>query len=308
MIRFTLRQLQVFLAVAKHEHISKAAQQLAMSQSAVSSALKELESHYPAPLFERAGKRLHLSQTGHLLQPMAQSLLDQAQSIDHTLRQPGDLGLLRVGATLTIGNYLAAELIAQYLDMPKATTDSDTQPSATAQVHLSIANTQTVVDQIAHFTLDIGLIEGEVHHPDLLIMPWLHDELQVFCAPQHPYAQRQQLDDAALLGATWIIREPGSGTRQAFEQAMTGLMPQLTLGLQLQQTEAIKRAVTARLGLGCLSRRAIEEECQQGKLIALAVPQRQFKRQFCIVLHKHKYQGAALKRWLMLCQQQLSAS
>jgi DNA-binding transcriptional LysR family regulator len=104
--------------------------------------------------------------------------------------------------------------------------------------------------KIARFELDVGLIEGEIRHPDLELAPWRDDELVVFCAPQHPLAKRRRLGERELLAAQWILREPGSGTRQAFDRAMHGLLAQLDVLLELQHTEAIKRAVESGIGIG----------------------------------------------------------
>src|SRR5690606_18599681 len=162
--------------------------------------------------------------------------------------------------------------------------------------------TAHIVDAVLHFQLDIGLIEGERQHPDLRVMPWREDELVVFCSPAHPLAGQGTLDDEALLAATWIVREQGSGTRQTFDRAMHGLLPRLNILLELQHTEAIKRAVEAGLGIGCLSRVTLAEAFRRGSLVPLTVPGRDFRRQFYFVLHRQKYRSRGIERWLELCQ------
>lgn len=291
-MKFTLRQLQVFLATANHENISKAAQRLNMSQSAASGALKELESLYDLKFFERAGKRLKLNELGRQFWPRAEALLAQARDLEADLLSHRELGQLNVGATLTIGNYLAVSIMAGYMAE---------QPGA--RVHLKVANTRSIVDRVLAFDLDLGLIEGEIHHPDLELLPWREDELVVFCAPEHPLAQKGTLDDDALRAAHWIVREPGSGTRQTFERGMHGLVSELDLALELEHTEAIKRAVEAGLGISCLSRVCLREAFARGSLVELAVPHRDFSRDFYFVLHRQKYLSPGIKRWLELCRQ-----
>jgi DNA-binding transcriptional LysR family regulator len=112
------------------------------------------------------------------------------------------------------------------------------------------------------------------------------------------------LTDGDLRAATWIVRERGSGTRQAFERALHGLLPQLNITLELSQTEAIKGAVAAGLGLGCVSRLSLETELEHGTLVACAVPQRDFERSFFFVLHRRKFRSQALESWLQLCRQE----
>jgi DNA-binding transcriptional LysR family regulator len=290
-MRYTLRQLEVFLATARHENISRAAGDLAMSQSAASGALKELESQFGVRLFDRRGKRLQLSDLGAELRPRAENLLARARELEQALAGRAVAGRLQVGATLTIGNYLAVPMIADFR-----------RRFPGADVALSVANTATIAHRVAEFELDMGLVEGELNHPDLETRHWRADELQVFAAPGHPLAGRGALDDEQLRGLDWILREPGSGTRQAFDRAMHGLLSDLRIAMELQHTEAIKRAVEAGLGVGCLSRISLVEAFARGSLVPLAVPGRDFRRQLNLILHRDKYRSATLEEWLRLCQ------
>ena len=152
------------------------------------------------------------------------------------------------------------------------------------------------------FELDLGLIEGELNHPDLELLPWREDELVVFCSPEHELAGKSALTDNDLREAPWIVRESGSGTRQTFERALHGLVPELNLALELEHTEAIKRAVEAGLGISCLSRVCLREAFRRGSLVELPVPQRDFSRDFYFVLHRQKYRSPGIERWLELCR------
>jgi DNA-binding transcriptional LysR family regulator len=282
-MRYTLRQLEVFLAVARHESVSRAAEDLAMSQSAVSGALADLERQFEIQLFERLGKRVQLSGLGRSLRPQAQALLEQARELESGFRNQSAVGVLRVGATLTIGNYLMVPEIARFMhDHPGA------------RVTLEVANTAEIARKVLNFEIDIGLIEGELHDPELEVSRWRADELIVFCAPDHPFAKKSALSDADLMQASWIVREPGSGTRQAFERAMHGILSELHVVLELQHTEAIKSAVEAGLGVGCVSAIALEETFQYRTLVPCRVPQRDFQRSFYLVLRKQKYKSASM--------------
>lgn len=290
-MKFTLRQLEVFLAAAANENLTRAAESLSMSQSAASSALRDLEQQFDVQLFDRVGKRLQLNELGSTLRPRARALIDQAQSLELALARHADIGNLKVGATLSIGNYLAVEIMARYMVE---------QPGA--RVELEVANTATIVRKVASFELDIGLIEGETHHPELQMKHWRDDELVVFCAPDHPWAGKPWLTDEELVEAEWVVRERGSGTRQHFEWAMRGLLPRLDFKLELQHTEAIKRAVEAGLGVGCLSAITLVEAFRRGSLVPLSVPQRDFKRSFYFVLQRNKFRSAGIERWLEMCR------
>lgn len=289
-MRYTLRQLEVFLAIAHQQNVSKAATLLNLSQSAASSALKELEQQFDVQLFDRIGKRLQLNEQGRLIRPKAESLLAQASDLEQSLLKHADAGHLKIGATLSIGNYLAVNIMAEMMRL---------QPNA--NINLEVANTSSISQKVLNFDLDIGLIEGELQHSDLEVIPWRDDELAVFCSPSHPLAQKKCITDQDLTTAKWILREAGSGTRQAFERAMHGILPNLNISHELQHTEAIKRAVEANLGIGCLSNITLEDAFKRGSLIRLPVPHRDFQRQFYFILHKQKFKTAGIDQWMELC-------
>lgn len=293
-MKYTLRQLEIFTAVAQQQNLTRAAHALALSQSATSAALAELESHFDMQLFDRVGKRLQLNALGQWLLPKAEALLAQARSLESDLLKTPE-SHLKVGATLTIGNYLAVHLVAQYMEEHPG-----------SQIKLDVENTADITRKVIDFELDVGLIEGEFHHPNLDMEPWREDELVMFAAPNHPLTKKPQLDDNDLLAAQWILRESGSGTRQTFDRAMQGLLPQLNVLLELQHTEAIKRAVESGLGLGCLSRVALEDAFQRERLVPLATPGRNLHRHFYLILHKQKYRSNAIESWLELCRHAIS--
>lgn len=293
-MRFTLRQLEVFLAVARHESVSRAAEELGMSQSAASGALAELEHQFDVRLFDRLGKRLRLSSLGRELRARAETVHEQARELEQAFTNPASLGPLAVGATLTIGNYLVPSVLAKYMArFPES------------QVSFSIGNTREIVGRVENFELDVGLIEGELASEVLQVTPWCEDELAVFCAPDHPWARAREITDRELCGERWIVRESGSGTRQAFERAMAGVLPDLRIALELEHTEAIKGAVGAGLGVGCVSRLALEREFAQGTLVRCPVAHRSFRRRFYFVVHGRKHLTEPLRRWLELCRSEV---
>jgi DNA-binding transcriptional LysR family regulator len=289
-VHYTLRQLEVFLATARHENVTRAASELAMSQSAASGALAEMENQFGVKLFDRRGKRLQLSELGKQLRPDAERLLDQAQAFEQALAGEDVVGGLKIGATLTIGNYVAVNMIADFRRLHPM-----------ADIELKVANTEAIANGVAGFDLDMGLIEGEMHHRDLDILHWRQDELVVFAAPDHYLARAGAVSDDELRKQRWIVREKGSGTRQAFDRAMHGILPDLYIALELQHTEAIKRAVEAGLGVGCLSRICLADAFKQGTLAPLAVTERDFRREWYLITHRDKFHGAALREWLSLC-------
>jgi DNA-binding transcriptional LysR family regulator len=291
-MRYTLRQLEVFLAVARTGSVSRAGQELGLSQSATSSSLADLERQFDLQLFDRVGKRLRLSARGGALRARAEAVLELARDLERGLESQAVEQRIRVGATLTIGNYVAVPLVARFM-----------RANPAIALTLDVANTEQIARKVANFELDVGLIEGEVDQPDLETTAWRDDQLVVFCGARHALARKRALTDEDLLAADWIVRERGSGTRQAFDRAMRGLRSQLKVALTLGQTEAIKRAVEAGLGLGCVSRIALEDAFARGTLKPCRVPHRDFRRQFYFLLHKKKQASAGVERWLAFCRE-----
>jgi len=289
-VRYTFRQLEVFLAVARTGSVTRAARELGLSQSAASGALAELERQFDLQLFDRVGRGVRLSDRGQALWPRAEALAEQARAVERELEGRPEVGALRVGATLTIGEYLAAPLVAEMLSRHPG-----------ARVALEIANTAQIAERVASYALDVGLVEGEVQNSELDVTRWRDDELVVIAAPDHPLARRRALGDEELCSVPWILRERGSGTRQAFDRAMAGLLPRLDVVLELELTGAIKQAVAAGLGLGCVSRLAVEDDLRRRSLAACRVTGRDLRRSLFFVRRRGRAPAAAVDAWISLC-------
>ena len=171
-VRLTLRQLQIFAAVAESGSTSAAAETLALSQSATSAAVNELERLLEVQLFDRVGKRLLLNDSGRAVLPRGLSVLDSARSIELWARdRSSQVGILRVGASTTIGNYLLPSLLSDF----RRSLPQSVQQNWNVQV--TIGNTSAITEQVSDFRLDVGLIEGPCHQSSLVVHPWLEDEL-----------------------------------------------------------------------------------------------------------------------------------
>ena len=290
-MRFTLRQIAVFVAVARHENVSRAAAELSLSQSATSAALAEIERQYDTQLFDRFGKALRLNELGQALLPQALQLIERALAIETQLAGRAGYGKLSIGATLTIGNYLATLIVADFL---KRYPESS--------LHLTVHNTATIIGQLAHHALDLGLIEGSCRHPDLVVEPWVADELVVFAAPGHRLARRELVSVEDLRAEPWIVRESGSGTRETLDQALRHHHWPLNIRLELEHTEAIKRAVEFGLGIGCISRLALREAFRRGSLVPIEVPELDLRRHFHFLWHRRKFQTPGMREFIALCR------
>ncbi|WP_031422915.1 LysR family transcriptional regulator [Xanthomonas euvesicatoria] len=299
-MRLTLRQLLIFTAVADTGSTTAAAERVALSQSATSGALNELESLLGAQLFDRIGKRLMLNDNGRALLPQARAVLDGVQQIE------GQFGLgsaaaaaaplltrLRVGASTTIGNYVLPSLIASY---------RSAWPGAAVDV--VIGNTREVAAAVSRLEVDIGLIEGPCHEADLQVVPWRQDELVIVAAPRHAVAQaamQARVPLKALRQAHWLLREPGSGTREAVEQVLLPHLHHLHSDLQPGSTEAIKQAAAEGLGLACLSLCAVQDLVTLGRLVILQTTLPRLTRRFYRIQHRQKRLSGNLQRFVAHC-------
>ena len=286
-MHITLRQLEVFTEVLKSGSTTQASVVLALSQSAVSAALADLEGQLKVLLFDRVGKRLVINEHGRLLYPKALALLEQAGEIEQLFLH--DSGALRIAASSTIGNYMLPEMIAHYRKDFPATP-----------LELNVGNSQEVIVAVADFRVDLGLIEGPCHMPELVTQPWLEDELVVFAAPDNPLLQ-QPVTLATLASAPWILRERGSGTREVLDHLLLAHLPNFQLVMELGNSEAIKHAVRHGIGISCLSRRVVEEQLASGVLVELSIPLPPLMRTLYLIHHRQKHISNALQRFLSYC-------
>lgn len=292
-MKLTLQQLKVFATIARYGNLGLAANELCLSKGAVSQSLQELERQLSTPLFDRIHPRLQLNNEGRLLQPAAEELLTRMQDIENLFSPDAEpSGQLRLGASQTIGNYLLPTLLAsskQELGLPPKVT---------------INNTHLLCHALANFELDMALIEGENHHPDLLAEPWLQDEMLVVAPPDHPLANKKELSLSRLGGETWVLREAQSGSREQFIQQIQPELPRWQPGLELNTLEAVMLAVEKGLGISFISRLAASDRLADGRLIALPLSRR-FPRQLSLIWHKQKYHSTSLRHFIQFCRAQV---
>ncbi len=274
-MRITLKQLRVFAALARFENMTQAAEDISLTQSAMSMALKELESQLDAPLFHRYGKRIKLNEKGQALLPKVLKLIQLAQEIEYDAGVEELAGQLRVGASSTIGNYVVPSFIADFL-----------AHNAHVDIDLKVGNTQQIIQDVLYHRLDIGLIEGLCDEPQLDRQFWQEDELVIVAAANHPLSEKGFLDDEDIKSAQWILREQGSGTREIFAHAFQDKFQPTKRVLELGNTEAIKQAVKTGFGISCLSRLTIESELKHGELSVIKVQGINLHRQLTIIKNK----------------------
>lgn len=288
-MKITLRQLEVFTAIAGHGHVTRAAQTIAMTQSAASTALAELEQQLDATLFDRIGRQLLLNEAGRQLLPKALDVLDRVREIEAVARGGHVAFDLHLGASLTIGNHLLPALLAELR-----------RRHPLGEVRLSLKNTEQVVSDLLNYRIDLGFVEGPVQDQRLQRFVWHQDRLSVFVAAGHPLAGSTATHDD-LRETSWILRERGSGTRDVFDRALAGAALPRHVAFELEQPEAIRQCVRNGLGMGCLSELELRDAFRAGWLAPVGTPFLDLERQFQVVLHRDKHLSPGLRAILALC-------
>ncbi len=272
-MHFTIRQLQVFEAVARNLSFTKAAEELHLTQPAVSMQIKQLESSINLPLFEQVGKKIYLTEPGRVLlghsERVSECLSAARNELNDMLGTDG--GRLRIGIVSTV-NYFAARLLAEF-----------TGAFPGVQITLDVTNRREILQKLEHNDPDIVLMGKPPADLDVVAEPFKRNPLIVIAAPTHPLAQRKRLSPSDLDGLSFVTREVGSGTRNAMERFFSDhdIAPGRTM--EMTGNEAIKQSVEAGIGLAVVSRHTVELELDVGRLVELPVKGFPINRKWYIV-------------------------
>lgn len=259
MAGMTLDQLRIFQAVAAHLHFTRAAEELYISQPAVSAAIQSLEEQYGVKLFHRIGRHIEITEAGKLLQVEARKILDSVALTERGLRELNNLqrGELKLGSSLTIGNYWLPDKISQF---------KRRYPGIS--VNCTLANTEEICEGTAKGLFDLGLVEGEVQpalKSSLEEEIVGSDRLLVVVGKSHPWFERAEIPLTELSTTEWVLRESGSGTQQSFEQTLQnlGIDPsQLNIILVLSTGEMVKAVIESGVGATAISELMVKKELQ----------------------------------------------
>lgn len=290
----TLEQLRIFLAVAEREHVTRAAEALNLTQSAVSAAVRALEARHRITLFHRVGRRIELTEDGRIFRAEAAAVLARAEAAELVLSELGGAlrGTLRVQASQTVASYWLPPLLVRFRAACPGVT-----------VEVGAGNTSSVAQAVLEGTAELGFVEGEVEEPMLAQTPLAEDQLIIVVGLGHPWAGAGSIPASRLPETPWIMREAGSGTRAAFEQLLLrwGIPPQaLRVALELPSNEAVLAAVEADGGATVVSERAAGPHLAAGLLVRAGVelPPRSFKA----LRHRERYSSRASRALLELAQ------
>lgn len=268
------QMLLVFVNVAEKKNFTHTAKELCMTQPAVSQYIQTLERAVGAKLLERSNKFVRLNKAGEIVYHHAKEILGLytrmhclIDDLQHTAR-----GVLSVGASYTFGEYLLPHIVASL---------HKRYPSIKPAI--SIGNTRDIVELVLSHKIDVGIIEGEFKHDRLVIEPFAKDRMYVVCSPGHRLAKQNKVSISELSEETWIIREAGSGTREATERMFGEYKFQPNNLMEFGSTQIIKESVEAGLGISLLSYWAIRKELSLNSLTLLQVDGTPMFRNFSLV-------------------------
>ncbi len=277
-----LRQLELFISLAKNPNISQVAKEHFLTQSAVSVALKGLEQDLGVQLFDRLSRRLALNPHGRTFLRQLEPAMHNLGQVLRTFEGDNMTGVLVVGASSTIADYILPQILFEF---------EDRYPHAT--VETVFTNPHDIADGLEDGTIDIGLVETEIDNPVLESTRLCQDELFVVSSDEI-FAKKGPYHIEELLQKKWILREPGAGSRDTFDAYLGSYMDRMRITLQMHHTVSIKRVLQNSDTLSCLSPFAIQRELEYGELFRVHLKNIRLIRHFHAVVHKDKYRSKLL--------------
>lgn len=289
-----LNQLKLFYLAVKHKSLSRAAEELNITQPAVSKGIQRLQEYYEVPLVHRLGKNMALTPAGDNLFKIANKIFELEHLADDCMAdfQSKHLNHLKISASESFGAYYLPEFINRFNHIaPKV------------QVTLEVLSNQQVVENTVSLKNDIGFVSFLVKDKRLNTIEIVKDEIVVILNPTHPLAQKEQIKATDLEGHMIIMHEEGSYFQKMIHDLLEANNISVTMPIRFSNNEAIKRAVEGGTGIAPISKKVAAKEIESGKLIALPLSSTPFYRRFYMIHHRKKHLSGPLKRLIKLIKQ-----
>jgi DNA-binding transcriptional LysR family regulator len=282
-MKLTLRQLEIFLNVVESGHLTNVAKSMSLSQSAVSMSIKELEGILGKPLFDRINKKLVLNEMGREFYKEINPIFKKLSDIEYEFQNAENKGMIRVGASTTIVDYLMPSIICSYMNL---------YPDV--KITLKEGNTKKIKELLKKGEIDIGFVEGFVSDSEIIKEKIGVDEL-IIVTSHKDMTKSSNIED--LANKRWVLREEGSGTREVFLDYIKGKTEPLNVFFELGHTESIKSILQNRECLSCISKIAVQKELDDGTLYQVKVKKFDCKRDFLMIYHKDKYKSVLFDKF-----------
>ncbi len=288
----TIRHMTIFRTVCEAEYNStKAAERLHMTQPAVSLAIKELEEYYGVRLFDRIGRRLKITDAGRHFLRYAIHISDLFADMETGLRDWDSKGILRIGASITIGSQFLPRYVKAF---------SEICPGI--DVRVTVEQSDRLEQKLLANELDCALIEGVAHDPNIISQAYMEDRLIVVCSTQKGWTQGQIISKEEFMNQRFLLREKGSGTRDVFDRVVAQAGMHITPAWEAMSTTALVNAAINGLGIAVLPYRMILPALHRGLIYTVSVENMEFRRNYNIIYHKDKFLTPSARKFIVLCK------
>lgn len=284
-----IRKLKIFYATANSLNMTKVAKELYISQPSVSQSIHEIETELGVVLFDRIGKRLHLTEEGTIFLNYVRRILNLYEEGTETLKEMAKMekGKIKIGASTTIGTYILPEIIREFVEEHKK-----------IEISLIIENTANIEKLILENKVDFAFVEGKIGSSEINVKKIWDDELVFICSDNHKWNGKKYIESTSLLEERLIMRERGSGTREIMENYLYDKKIDFKPFMELGNTEAIKKSVEANLGVSCLSKRSVIEKIENGDISGIRIKDKKIKRMLSLIYHKDKFLSNNIKMFM----------
>lgn len=273
----TIRHLKIFVSVAENGKMSTTASKFFISQPAVSQAIKELEEYYDVLLFERISKKLYITDAGKKLLSYAKNVLSEFDKLEKGMSSLKDNKTLKLGVTVTVGTNFISKVLPEFKEIEK-----------NVDTYIKMNNTKNIESLLLESELDLAVVEGKVKNKDLISIPEVDDILVLVCSKKHPFYGKKHISPSDLENVNFVLREPGSGTRELFEKYIEKHKLKINITWEANSPEVIKQAVMNDNCVTVASLRIFEKEIENGEFYAFKNKTKEWNRSFSVVYHKSK--------------------
>lgn len=286
----TLRHLRIFITVCETGSVTVAAKKLFLAQPSVSLAIRELEDNYGVKLFDRISRRLHITETGKHFLEYASHIVNLFEKMEDEIKNWDLVGSLRIGSSITVGNYLLPNYIKKYK-----------KQNPNIKMYVKIDNSTVIEEAIMANEIDIGLIEGVIHYPQIISKKIMNDELVLVCGKNHPLSIQDSINVEELKNLDFILREKGSGGRELFDSMMLLHNIEIEPIGESVSNQAIIHNLYEGFGLSVLPRLIVKDKIEKGLLHQIKINGIKLSRELSIIYHKNKYLTNATNEFINLC-------
>lgn len=287
-LHITMRQLQVFEAVARHLSFTRAAEELHLTQPAVSMQVKQLGSMVDLPLFEQLGKKVHLTEAGNTMLTHSRTMMGQLNEIERDINCLRGIegGQIKICIASTV-NYFTTRLLSKFCEQYKS-----------VRISLDVTNREELIKRLEANEPDLVLMGQPPDELDVEAQAFMENPLIIISSPQHDLVKKKKIPIAQMNDETFVMREPGSGTRTAMRRVFDEHDVSPKPGIQLSSNETIKQSVEAGLGLAVVSAHTVDLELKAGRLVALDVVNFPIMRKWYVAYRSGKRLSTTAKVFL----------